>query len=138
MAKRVRDVMTNRPHTLRADSTLREAAREMYEAEVGSVIVTKNGSICGIVTDRDIVVRGVAQGRSPESPVGEVCSQYIVTLSPDTEVDEAVRVMRDRAVQRLPVEEDGRPVGIVSLVDLALVQGDYTMLGGVHSQPSAR
>jgi CBS domain-containing protein len=137
MARRVREVMTLHPHALRADSTLQEAAKEMREADIGTVIVTKDGAICGIVTDRDIVVRGVALGKGPETPLGDVCTRFIVTLSPDTEIDEAIRLMRDRAVRRLPVEEDGEPVGIISLVDLALEQQDYSVLsqlnGALHT-----
>jgi CBS domain-containing protein len=138
MATRVRDVMMLHPHALRADSTLREAAKEMREAGITSIIVTKDGAICGIVTDRDIVLRAVAQGKGPETQLADVCTRFIVTLSPDTEIDEAARLMRDRAVRRLPVEEDGRPVGIVSLVDLALEQRDYSVLSQLSAQAPAR
>src|SRR5580765_4036818 len=121
MAKRIRDVMTSDPVTLSGDSTLSDAAREMREADIGSVIVLEDGSICGIVTDRDIVVRGIAQGLDPEeTPLSEICTREPVTLSPDQEVEQAVTLMRDRGIRRLPVEEAGRPVGIVSLGDLAI------------------
>lgn len=138
MAKRIRDVMTNDPRTLPASATLRDAAEEMRRADIGSVIVMKDGSICGIVTDRDLVVRGIAQGGTPETSLADICSQDLVTLSPEQPVDEAVRLMRDRAVRRLPVEEGGRPVGIVSLGDLAIERDERSVLGQISAQPASR
>jgi CBS domain-containing protein len=139
MAKRVREVMTSDPVTLSSDSTLSEAAREMREADIGSVIVLDDGSICGIVTDRDIVVRGIAQGLDPEeTPLSEVCSRELVTLSPDEEVDQAVTLMRERGIRRLLVEEAGRPVGIVSLGDLAIERDKRSVLGQISAQPASR
>ena len=119
MATRVREVMTAEPHTLPSSTSLSDAAREMRDADIGSVIVTESGSICGIVTDRDIVVRAIARGMNPlETPLSAVCPREPMTLSPEQEVDEAVYLMRMRGIRRLPVEENGRPVGIVSLGDL--------------------
>lgn len=139
MAKRVREVMTNDPVTLSSDSTLSDAAREMREADIGSVIVLEDGSICGIVTDRDIVVRAIAQGLDPEgTTLSEVCTREPVTLSPEQEVDEAVSLMRERGIRRLPVEEAGRPVGMVSLGDLAIDRDKRSVLGQISSQPASR
>jgi signal-transduction protein with cAMP-binding, CBS, and nucleotidyltransferase domain len=120
MATRVREVMTGDPHTLPSSALLADAAREMRDSDIGSVIVTEGGSICGIVTDRDIVVKAIARGMNPvETPLSAVCAREAMTLSPEQEIDEAVYLMRMRGIRRLPVEEHGRPVGIVSLNDLA-------------------
>lgn len=139
MAKQVREVMTSDPCTLSAESTLLEAAKEMREGDIGSVIVMDDGSICGIVTDRDIVVRAIAQGMDPaETPLGDICSRELVTLSPDQQVDDAVHLMRENGVRRLPVEEGGRPVGIVSLGDLAIERDKQSVLGQISAQPASR
>jgi CBS domain-containing protein len=111
----------------------------MRDGDIGSVIVTENGSICGIVTDRDIVVRGIARGMNPlETPLSKVCSREPVTLSPEQKIDEAVNLMRERGIRRLPVEEDGRPVGIVSLGDLAVERDQKSVLGHISAQPASR
>ena len=139
MVTKVREVMTQHPRTLPTSSTLSDAAREMHDRDIGSVIVTENGSICGIVTDRDIVVRGIAQGMNPiDTPLSRVCSRELATLSPEQELDDAVNLMRERGIRRLPVEEDGRPVGIVSLGDLALERDQRSVLGQISAQPASR
>jgi CBS domain-containing protein len=138
MAKKVRDVMTRPVRTLSADSTLRDAAREMRDGDIGSVIVMMNdGSICGIVTDRDIVIRGLAQGKNLETRLADVCSRELVTLSPDQTIDEAIALMRENGVRRLPVEEGGRPVGILSLGDLAIERDEKSVLGQISAQPAS-
>jgi signal-transduction protein with cAMP-binding, CBS, and nucleotidyltransferase domain len=140
MGKVIRDVMSERPITLSADATLADAARAMREGDFGSVIILNaDGSICGIVTDRDLVVRGIAQGRSPtQSTLADLCSREMITLTPDQEIDEAVNLMREKAVRRLPVQEGGRPVGIVSLGDLARERDEKSVLGQISSQPANR
>ena len=139
MATQVREVMTDHPRTLPGDASLSDAAREMREADIGSVIVMENGSICGIVTDRDIVVRAIARGMSPTTTsLSKVCSRELATLSPDQKIDEAVELMRERGVRRLPVQEDGRPVGIVSLGDLAMERDKKSVLGQISAQPASR
>jgi signal-transduction protein with cAMP-binding, CBS, and nucleotidyltransferase domain len=137
MAIRVREVMTGHPSTLPSSALLSDAAREMRDSDIGSVIVTEGGSICGIVTDRDIVVRAIARGMNPgETPISAVCTREPMTLSPEQEVDEAVYLMRMRGIRRLPVEEDGRPVGIVSLGDLAIERNQKATPGsGGHPAP---
>jgi CBS domain-containing protein len=119
MAQRVRDVMTPEPVTLPLDAPLTEAARLMRDEEIGGVLITQDGRLCGLLTDRDIVVRAVAEGRDlAGTRLAEVCSAGLVTVSPDDPADSALRLMLDRAVRRLPVVVDGRPVGIVSIGDL--------------------
>ena len=127
--RRIEEVMTPDPVTVAASSTAVEAARAMRDEGVGDVIVLGGSAICGILTDRDITVRGVALGRDPaQIRVGDICSPNVATLEPSQTVADAVRLMREKAVRRLPVVDDGRPVGIVSIGDLA-DQGDLAEVG---------
>lgn len=120
MAQKVRDVMTPEPAALPLDAPLTEAARLMRDQGVGGVLVTQAGRLCGVVTDRDIVVRAVAEGRDLHGTrLDQICSAGVVTIGPDDETDTAVRLMRERGVRRLPVVEEGRAVGIISLQDVA-------------------
>ena len=133
----VRDVMTSRPLTLEASATAQEAALAMREADVGDVLVMKDGVVCGILTDRDIVVRSDADGRDPAGTmIGEICSAELTEVSPDDSVPDVLRLMRDRAIRRLPVvTNDGIPVGVVSLGDLALVRDPSSVLAGISAAP---
>jgi CBS domain-containing protein len=119
---KIKDVMTMNPISLPTDSTLTEAAEAMRDSDIGDVIVLDDdGHVCGIVTDRDIVVRGVAEGRDPSTTaLGDVCSRDMTTLSPDDSVSDAIRLMRKKAIRRVPVIDEGRPAGIVTLGDLAM------------------
>jgi CBS domain-containing protein len=112
----------------------------MCEADIGDVIVTnEKGYICGIVTDRDIVVRAVAQGSDCQgTKLGDICSRELTTLSPDDSIDDAVCLMRERAVRRLPVVEQGCPVGIVSIGDLALAKDPTSALADISGAPPNR
>ena len=124
MATSINEVMTHDPRTVSADSTLTDAARFMREDDVGALVVEREGSIAGIVTDRDIVVGAIADGRDPSStPVGDVASQNVVTVTPDRDVEDVRRLMREHDVRRIVVEQGGRAAGIVALGDLA-VHGD--------------
>src|SRR3954470_2747708 len=121
MAQSIREVMTKDVVVMPSTATLNDAAREMRERDIGDVIVLEDDRVVGILTDRDIVVRAVADGRTPtETRVGEIATRSPETLSPDDTVDDAVRIMRDKALRRIPVVEDARPVGIVSIGDLAV------------------
>lgn len=134
MARTIRDVMTADPHTLDSGSTVQEAAAVMRDADVGNVLVSENGEVCGIVTDRDITVRVTAEGRAPgDATLAEICSHDLVSLSPDDSVDDAVRLMRERAVRRLPVVEGGQAVGIVALGDLAVEQQPGSALADISA-----
>jgi CBS domain-containing protein len=119
MDKKIRDIMTPDPVGVYYDQTLAETARVMRDAGVGAVLVVNGDSLSGVVTDRDLVVRGLAENAGPDSPVGPVCSAKLVGVGADANVAEAQRLMGENAVRRLPVIEDGQIVGIVSMGDLA-------------------
>ena len=139
MAQSIRDVMTAHPITLPATSSVVDAARAMRDSDIGDVIVVENGQICGMVTDRDITVRGVAEGRNISSlTLGDICSRQLTTLSPTDSVDAAVLLMREKALRRLPVVEGGKPVGIVSLGDLAVTKDPHSALGNISAAPANR
>lgn len=130
----IRDVMTKDPQILPASASLVDAARIMRDEDIGPVIVVENDQVLGIVTDRDIVVRAVAEDRSPSATtVGDVASRDLTTVSPDDPVEEAVRLMREGAVRRLPVVEGGKPVGIVALGDLAVERDPDSALADISA-----
>ncbi len=136
---RIEDVMTPYPKTVDANSSVAEAAETMRDADVGDVIVLSGGSTCGILTDRDITVRVVAAGLDPDKThAGDVCSKDVATLSPDDDVDTAIRLMREHAVRRLPVTVDGQPIGIVSLGDLAIEADGERALSDISAAPANR
>ncbi len=124
MPRTINEVMTHDPRSVPADATLTDVARQMRDADVGAIVVEREGAIAGIVTDRDIVVRAIADGRDPASTqVGDVDSGSVVSVSPDQSLEDARRLMREHDVRRIVVEQGGRAVGIHSLGDLA-VDGD--------------
>ena len=136
MAQAVRDVMTPDPVVVDVNDTASKAAQEMRDADTGAIVVVKDGQIQGILTDRDIVVRAVAEGRDPrEVKAGETCSEELATLAPDQPVEEAIRLMRERHVRRLPVVEDSKPVGIVSIGDLAMERDEDSVLAEISAAP---
>jgi CBS domain-containing protein len=138
-AQTIREVMTRNPRTVDVSASIADAALLMREADVGSVVVTDQSQICGIVTDRDIAVRAVAMGLDPKStPVNKICSTDPVTLAPDDNVGEVLRLMRSREVRRVPVIENGRPVGIVALGDLAVDRDPGSVLGDISAAPPNR
>jgi CBS domain-containing protein len=129
-------IMTKQPAVLESDLPLTDAARVMRDSDIGDVILIEGGSVCGIVTDRDIVVRGIASGKDPSTTrLDEICSKDVTTVSSDTPVDEAVRLMRDRAVRRLPVVDGDRPVGVISLGDLAMERDPSSALADISEAP---
>jgi CBS domain-containing protein len=135
MVDKVSEVMTRDPITLASTDTLANAAKRMRDADVGDVIVVEGDAFRGLVTDRDIVVRGVAEDLDPFSTalIG-VCTGEVVTLKPDDSIDTAVRLVREHAVRRLPVvAADGRPVGIVSIGDLAVERDTDSALAEVSA-----
>src|SRR4051812_40899382 len=102
--------MTPDPVTIDADAPIREAALAMRDENIGDIVVTQDGDVCGIVTDRDIVVRAVADHKDPATTrLGDVCSKDLTMLSPDSSVGDAVRLMREKALRRLPVVQGGSP-----------------------------
>jgi len=119
--------------------TLVEAARKMRDEDIGDVLVMKDGKLCGIVTDRDITVRATADGKDPNQvTLGDICSQELVTISADRPVSEAVSLMRNKTLRRLPVVEGDKPVGIVSIGDLAVELDERSVLASISAaEPNA-
>jgi CBS domain-containing protein len=138
MVQPIGEVMTTDPVVLDASSSLEEAARRMKEHDIGDVLVSEGGRLCGIVTDRDIVIRGLAKGRGASAPLGDICSRELVSLSPDDSVEDAVGIMRDRAIRRLPIVENDRAVGIVSIGDLAVERDKTSALADISAAPPNR
>lgn len=132
----VSEVMTEAPRTVTGDTTFVDAARIMRDDDMGSVLVTgEGGKVVGLVTDRDLVVRGIAEEKDPHSTkVKEACSADLVTVSADTPAKEAVRLMREHAVRRLPVvDADGRAEGVIALGDLAVTRDPESALGDISA-----
>lgn len=139
MAQNIRDVMTPNPTAMPALAPVSDAARAMRDADIGAIVVLNQNQVCGIVTDRDIVVRAIAEGREPsKTSLGDICSQGLTTLSPSDSMEDARKLMGERAVRRIPVVEDGHPVGIVSLSDLAVEKGDSSALEDISAAPPNR
>jgi CBS domain-containing protein len=133
----VGDIMTPAPVGVYYSQTIGEAARIMRDTQVGAVLVVNEGALTGVVTDRDLVVRGLAEGEGPDSPVGPLCSGDLIGVAADADVTEAEELMREHAVRRLPVVSDGQVVGIVSLGDLAVSEDTDSPLAAVsRAQPN--
>ncbi len=119
---------------MNVDDTVKDAAVVMRDSDIGDVIVIEDGQVTGILTDRDIVVRAVAEGRDAEStPVSDICTTGIQAIEPDASVDDALRMMRDDDIRRLPVVKNGRPVGIISLGDLAVEREPDSTLADISA-----
>ena len=136
-ATSVREVMTAAPATVRASDPLAEAARRMKDVDAGAMVVVDDSErVVGIVTDRDIAVRAVAEGKDPATtPVSAVASRDLATLSPTDSIADAVRLMHEKAIRRLPVTESGKAVGIVSIGDLAEEREPRSVLGRISQAP---
>ncbi len=136
MARKLRDIMSPAPVSLPATETAATAARAMKEHGIGTVLVSIDGQLAGLLTDRDITVRILAEDRDPQSTcIGDICSTSLATLGPDDDIEAAARLVRDRAVRRIPVVRDGVPVGVVSTGDLALDRDERSALPGVSAAP---
>ena len=121
--------MTENVSSVEASANLTEAAQLMAKEDIGDVLVVENGELKGIVTDRDIVVKGIAEGNAADdTSVREVATTDVATVGPDDSIEDAVRVVKENDVRRVPVVEDGKPVGIVSLGDLAIEADDDSAL----------
>ncbi|NGO09697.1 CBS domain-containing protein [Streptomyces sp. HC44] len=132
MAQFVREVMTPGVVAVRPDASLVEAAQLMRAQDIGDVLVTGDRSVLGVLTDRDIALRAVADGVDPLTVSAQaVCTPNPVVIGPDDAVSAAVELMRDHAIRRLPVVEDGHPVGMVSLGDLAVSQDPDSALAEI-------
>lgn len=135
MGKSIRDVMTADPRTVKSDAPIAEAAKAMKEADAGAVVVQDNGAPTGIITDRDIAIRAVAEGRDSDTPVSEVATTDVTALSADDSIEDAVKLMREKDIRRLPVVDDDKTVGIVSLGDLARAEDESSVLADISSAP---
>ena len=121
MGTSIKEVMTRDVRACEPNAAGAEAAKVMAREDVGPVPIVEDGRLVGLVTDRDIVVRVVAEGRDPnETTVNEIASTELVTVSPDDDLDEALNLLARRQVRRLPVVEGDRLVGIVAQADIAL------------------
>jgi CBS domain-containing protein len=130
-ASSVRDIMTPAPVGVHYTQTIGETARIMRDTQVGAVLVVSDGTLSGLVTDRDLVIRGLAEGTGPGDPVGPLCSNELVGVAADADVVQAGQLMREHAVRRLPVISDGQVVGIVSLGDIVISGGGDSPLAAV-------
>lgn len=136
MPQRVTEVMTSDPTGVGREATIQQAAQVMRDRDIGDVIVFQgNGTVCGIVTDRDLVVRAVASGLPGDTPIEEICSHEVVSVVPAAPVAEAVNLMREHNIRRLPVIEDEQLVGILSLGDLAIERDPDSALADISKAP---
>jgi CBS domain-containing protein len=126
---KIRDVMTPNPRTVSPDDTVQAAARIMQAEDTGAVPVVNNGRVLAMVTDRDIVVRVVAEGGSATGSIRDIASTDVICASPEMSTREASELMSQNQVRRLPVVENGILVGIVSLGDLAVKENKDSRMG---------
>jgi CBS domain-containing protein len=139
LSLKVKDVMTPAPIALEDSATVFEAARAMRDGDFGSIIVLKDGAVFGVVTDRDVVVRAVAEGRDMQAmTLTEICSGDVTTVAPGDSVDDAADLMQKKAIRRVPVVDKGRLVGVVSLGDLAKEKDEGAALAGISAAPPNR
>jgi CBS domain-containing protein len=125
MGTSIKEVMTRDVRACEPNATVAQAAKVMAQEDVGPVPIVEDGRLAGLVTDRDIVVRVVAEGRDPNTTtVREIASTKLVTVSPDDDLDEALKLLAERQVRRLPVVEGDRLVGIVAQADIARLGKD--------------
>jgi CBS domain-containing protein len=125
MGTSIKEVMTSDVRACEPNATAVEAAKLMAKKDVGPIPVVEDGRLVGLVTDRDIVVRVIAEGRDPNTTtVGEIASRDLVTVSPDEDLDEGLKLLAEYQVRRLPVVDGNRLVGIVAQADIARLGKD--------------
>ena len=130
----VKDSMTANPITISAKQSVQEAAELMRSNDVGDLIVAEDNRVVGVVTDRDIVVRVIATGGSTSTEVREACSSDLVTVSPEDPIADAVRLMREKAMRRIPVLDGDNLVGILSIGDLAIDHDPDSALADISAE----
>jgi CBS domain-containing protein len=136
MTRTLRDIMSPAPVCIAATESVSAAAQAMREHGIGTVLVLADGRLDGIVTDRDIAVRVLADNRDPlTTRVGDICSTELAVLGPDDDIEQATGLVRERAVRRIPVVQDGSPVGVVSIGDLALEKDRHSALSDISAAP---
>ena len=137
MAQSIREVMTQNPECVSGDTTVADAAKLMRDKDFGGVLCQDGDQVSGFLTDRDIAVRAVAEGKDPNSTtVSEIATTDLHTLSPDDTVEDAIKLVREHNVRRVPVIEGAKPVGIVSIGDLALVRDQTSALADISGAPA--
>jgi CBS domain-containing protein len=137
MAQSIRDVMTQNPESVSGDTTVADAAKLMRDKDFGGVLCTDGDEVKGFLTDRDIAIRVVAEGKDPSATtVSEAATTELHTLSPDDSVEDAIEIVRKHNVRRVPVVEGAKPVGIVSIGDLALERDEDSALADISSEPA--
>lgn len=134
MTQHVRDIMTSQLVTVEPQASVTAVAQKMRDEDIGIVLVTEGDDLRGLVSDRDVVVRALAEGGDLEQKtVASACSDDLVTVPPDEDLDRAVQLMREHSVRRLPVVEEGHPVGIVSIGDMAIERDAQSALGDISA-----
>ncbi|MDT0443052.1 CBS domain-containing protein [Streptomyces johnsoniae] len=134
MAQQIRDIMTADPVEVAPHVPVVDVAQRMRDEDIGAVLVIEDGYLRGLVTDRDLVVRVLAEGDGVGGrTVGEACSEDLLTVAPDDDVSRVITLARHRAVRRLPVVENNQPVGIVSLGDLAVERDTDSALADISA-----
>ncbi|NGO44100.1 CBS domain-containing protein [Streptomyces ureilyticus] len=134
MAQKVREIMTSAPVAVGTRTAVSEVAHRMRDEDIGAVLVAEGDELRGLVTDRDLVVRVLAEDKNPaDTTVQSACSPDLVTVTPDDEVRRAVQLMREHSLRRLPVVEGKTPVGIVALGDLAIERDPESALGDISA-----
>jgi CBS domain-containing protein len=134
MAQSIREVMTQNPELVSGDSTVADAAKLMRDKDFGGVLCGDGDNVSGFLTDRDIAVRVVAEGKDPTSTtVSEVATTDLHTLSPDDSVEDAIELVRQHNIRRVPVVEGAKPVGIVSIGDLAIERDEDSALADISA-----
>ncbi len=126
---KVTEIMTADVEMCTVETPILEVAAKMRTLNVGSIPVTENGELTGIITDRDIVLRGVADQLSLDTPVGKILSKHMIIGSPDMDIEEASELMSSKQIRRLPIVENNRVVGIVSLGDIAVKNSSNHLAG---------
>lgn len=128
------EVMTPNPVVLPAKATVLDAAREMQSSDIGDVLVLDGESVCGIITDRDLVVRALAEELDPlNTRLADICTRDVVSLTPTDTVGDAVQLMREHAIRRLVVLDGQKPVGVVSIGDLAIEANGESALADISA-----
>lgn len=136
MATKVRELMTPDPVLMGSSDTANLAAQRMRDQDIGDVLIQEDGTLKGIVTDRDLVVRILADGTDgDEVSLGQICSSELSTVGPDDDVAEVIERLRHAAVRRVPVVEDGAAVGILALGDLARARDPKSALADISAAP---
>jgi CBS domain-containing protein len=139
MTRKVQEIMSAAPVCRAASESVSAAAKAMKDRGIGTVLVLSGRRLAGLVTARDIAIRVLAENRDPlTTRLGDICSSELAMLSPDDDVETAIRIVRDRAVRCLPVIADGTPVGVVSIGDLALDRDERSVLSEISAARSNR